>query len=71
MVRRMWALARQAIAFNLLTDQVDHRVPALHYASPGLWLDFCRRELGRHVVLRHDYPLHEYTLYVYRRARGA
>jgi SAM-dependent methyltransferase len=71
MVQRMWALSREAIAFNLMTDQVDRRAPALHYANPGAWLDFCRRALARHVALRHDYALHEYTLYVYRNARAA
>ena len=65
-LRRMWGLCRVAIAFNLMSDRVDWRAPALHYASPGETLDFCRRELGRFVALRHDYPLHEYTVYVYR-----
>jgi SAM-dependent methyltransferase len=69
-LRRMWALCRVAIAFNLMSDQVDYRVRELYYSSPGEMLDFCRRELGRFTVLRHDYPLHEYTVYVYRRARA-
>lgn len=67
-LRRMWALCRVAIAFNLMTDQVDWRAPQLHYASPAESFEFCRRELSRFVVLRHDYPLHEFTLYVYRDA---
>ena len=67
-VRRMWALARVAIAFNLMSDRVDYRVPQIHYSSPSESFEFCRRELSRFVVLRHDYPLHEYTLYVYRDA---
>jgi len=67
-LRRMWGLARVAIAFNLISDRVDWRAPQLHYASPAESLEFCRRELSRFVVLRHDYPLHEYTLYVYRDA---
>jgi SAM-dependent methyltransferase len=70
-VRRMWALCRVAIAFNLMSDRVDYRVPELHYSNPGEMLEFCRRELGRFVTLRHDYPLHEYTVYVYRQAPGA
>jgi SAM-dependent methyltransferase len=69
-VRRMWGLARVAIAFNLISDRVDWRAPQLHYASPAETLEFCRRELSPWVVLRHDYPLHEYTLYVYRDARA-
>jgi SAM-dependent methyltransferase len=65
-LRRMWAMCRLGIAFNLMSDQVDFRVPTLFYSNPGETLAFCQRALGRFVALRHDYPLHEYTVYVYR-----
>jgi cyclopropane fatty-acyl-phospholipid synthase-like methyltransferase len=65
-VRRMYAMSGVGIAFNLMSDQVDFRSPALFYANPAWMLDLCRRELSRFVVVRHDYPLHEYTVYVYR-----
>ena len=61
-------LARVAIAFNLISDRVDWRAPQLCYASPAGSLEFCPRELSRHVVLRHAAPLHEFTLHVYRDA---
>lgn len=70
MLRRMFALARHAIAFNLMSDQVDFRVPKLYYTSPAETLAFCQRELSRHVRLRHDYPLHEYTVHVRRAPTG-
>jgi hypothetical protein len=69
-LRRMWERSREAIAFNLVSDHVDYRAPALWYAPAGEMLDFCRRALSRWVVVRHDYPLHEHTLYVYRRPPG-
>ena len=47
-------------------DRVDFRSPSLYYANPGEVVDFCCRELSRYVVLRHDYPLYEHTIYVYR-----
>jgi len=65
-LRCMYASCRGAIAFNLMSDRVDFRNPKLHYADAGAVLDFCRDELSRFVVLRHDYPLHEFTIYVYR-----
>jgi hypothetical protein len=65
-VRRMWSACREAIAFNLVSDHVDYRVPDLWYADTGAMLDFCRGALSRRVVLRHDYPLFEQTVYVYR-----
>jgi SAM-dependent methyltransferase len=66
-LRRMFAMCTEAMAFNAMTDQVDFRSERLFYSSPGETADFCRRELSRHVVVRHDYPLFEYTVYVYRR----
>jgi SAM-dependent methyltransferase len=70
MLRRMFALCRHAIAFNLMSDRVDFRVPELYYTSPSEMLAFCQRELARHVRLRHDYPLHEYTVHVHRAPQG-
>jgi SAM-dependent methyltransferase len=68
-VRRMYAMCRVAIAFNLMSDLVDYRSDDLYYADAGEMLDFCRSELSRFVTLRHDYPLYECTLYVYRNAK--
>ena len=68
MLRRMFARCSKALAFNLMSDHVDWRVDRLYYAGAGEMLDFCRQELSCRVVLRHDYPLHEYTVYVYRDA---
>lgn len=66
MLREMFAASRVGIAFNLMSDQVDYRSPKLFYPERSSTLDFCRCELSRRVVLRHDYPLYEYTVYVYR-----
>jgi len=66
MLRCMFERSRRALAFNLISDRVDWKVDHLYYADAGEMLDFCRAELSRWVVLRHDYPLHEYSVYVYR-----
>ena len=50
-------------------DQVDFRTPGLYYADPREIFEFCRTELSRHVVIRHDYPLFEFSVHVYRHAR--
>ena len=54
-----------------MSDRVDWRSPPLYHAPAGEVLDFCRAELSPWVVLRHDYPLHEYSVYVYREPRAA
>lgn len=63
---RMYGMCRVGIAFNMITDHVDFRAQNLYYSNPGRMLDFCRSELSRYVVIRHDYTLFEYTTYVYR-----
>jgi cyclopropane fatty-acyl-phospholipid synthase-like methyltransferase len=65
-IRHMYASCRVAIAFNLMSDAVDYRREALYHSSPAETVAFCTRELSRFVKLRHDYPLYEYTVYVYR-----
>jgi hypothetical protein len=65
-VRRMYAMCRVAIAFNVMSDQVDTRSEQLYYPDTASMFQFCRRELSRYVCVRHDYPLYETTFYVYR-----
>ncbi len=65
-LRRMYEMSHSAIAFNLMSEQVDFRAPQLFYADASEVLEFCREELSPFVVLRDDYPLYEFTIYVYR-----
>jgi SAM-dependent methyltransferase len=65
-VRRMAALSRRGIAFNMLTSysDPDRMRPDLHYADPCGMFDWCKRNLSRHVALLHDYGLWEFTMLV-------
>ena len=69
MIQRMFKYARYGLAFNMMTDQVDYKVDRLYYANPAYYFDFCRKNLSRRICLRHDYPLYEFTLYIYRLAQ--
>lgn len=66
MIRAMFRLADRGIAFNLMSSYVDYRDDHLFYESPQAIMDFCVAELSRKIVIRHDYPLWEYAVYVYR-----
>ena len=66
MIRAMFRVADKGIAFNLMSSYVDYRDDHLFYENPQAILDFCVAELSRKVVIRHDYPLWEYAVYVYR-----
>lgn len=64
-VRRMWSMARQGIAFNAMTTHANFYAPNLFYWSPVEALGFCL-ELSRTVRLDQSYPLFEFTAYVLR-----
>lgn len=65
LVRRMFTLCRQGLAFNLMTTKVNHFANNLYYRNPAELLSWCLSELTPHVRLDHAYPLYEYTLYLY------
>jgi SAM-dependent methyltransferase len=71
LVRRAFAHARLGLAFNVATKQVDWERDDLFHLPVDLLLTFLSREVSRHVVIRHDYGLYEYTAYVYRRPSAA
>lgn len=66
MITRMYALARRGVAFNMMTDYVDYRLDRLYYANPLEFFEYCRKNLTRRLQLRHDYPLYEFTIYLYK-----
>lgn len=63
-----FAASAVGVYANMTTDQVDYRDEHLHYFNPESVLRFCRR-LSRHVAMRHDYALYEFTVSVVRSAR--
>jgi SAM-dependent methyltransferase len=55
--------SRQGIIFNLTTDLVDYQSPELFYYNPEEVFGLCRK-LSRSIIMRHDYPLYEFTVLV-------
>lgn len=66
-ITRMFELSKVGIAVNMMTDYVDYKEDYLYYYSPEGVFKFCK-SLSKFVTLRHDYPLHEFTIYIYKRA---
>ncbi|MEO7994086.1 MAG: methyltransferase domain-containing protein [bacterium] len=64
-VTRMFASCRVGVAVDALTTQVDFEEPQLYYYDPARVLAL-GLSLTRRAILRHDYPLYEQTLYLYR-----
>lgn len=69
---KMFSAANKGIAFNAMSSDVDYRDPALFYVDPIRVYEFCKKRLGGHPVLRHDYVLKEngfpfeFAMYVYK-----
>jgi SAM-dependent methyltransferase len=60
----MHRMARRGVACDFVTDYVDFKEPYLHYYKPEEMFAFAKT-LSKRVVLRHDYPLFEFCLYIY------
>ena len=68
LVRRVSDMATIGFAFNVMTKQVDWERDDLFHLPVDRLLTFLSREVSRHVVIRHDYGLYQYTAYVYKRS---
>jgi SAM-dependent methyltransferase len=65
MLERMYGLARRGVGANFLTSYVNFERPYNFHHAPGDVIGAARR-LTRWVALRHDYPLWEFTVHLYR-----
>jgi len=68
LLRAVLAQVRGGIAFNVMSKQVDWERDDLFHLPLDLLAAFLTRELSRHFIVRHDYGLYEYTVYVYQQS---
>lgn len=69
LIQKAFAACRCGLAFNVMSDHVDWRREDLFHWSLDRATTFLIKECSRHVVIRMDYGLYEYTVYVYREPR--
>ena len=65
MLRKMFESAEKGVAINFLSTYVNYEKPHNFHHSPEAMFAFARG-LTKWVTLRHDYPLWEFTLYLYK-----
>jgi len=65
LLRRVASRTRIGLAFNAMSTQVDSQRADLFHLSLDRALGFLSTEISRHVVVRHDYSLYEFTAYAY------
>jgi ubiquinone/menaquinone biosynthesis C-methylase UbiE len=68
MLDRMFRLCRKGVAVNFLSTYVNYQNERNYHYSPEQMFQLAKR-LTRWVRLRHDYPLWEFTLYLFKGAQ--
>jgi SAM-dependent methyltransferase len=69
MLTLSFSRARQGLAFNAMSKQVDWERDDLFHLPLDTLASFCCRNLSRHFVIRNDYGLYEFAAYVYQQPR--
>jgi ubiquinone/menaquinone biosynthesis C-methylase UbiE len=65
MLRKMFAAANKGVAVNFLSSYVNFQRPQNYHHSPEAVFSYAR-SLTPWVTLRHDYPLWEFSIYLYK-----
>lgn len=66
MLRLIFPHARRGIAFNVMSKHVDWERDDLFHLPMDTLCDFITKDLSRKFLIRNDYGLYDYTVYVYR-----
>ena len=65
-LKTLWSKANKGIAFNVMSKLVDwERDDLFHVSMDEIGL-FLKNNLSKNFVIRNDYKLYEYTIYVYK-----
>lgn len=65
-LEKLWIKTNKGIAFNLMSKNVDWERDDLFHVSMDQIVQWLTDNLSRNIVIRSDYKLYEYTIYVYR-----
>lgn len=62
---KVFPLCQRGLAFNVMSKSVDWERDDLFHLPIDMLADFLTRNLSRHFIIRNDYGLYEYTVYLY------
>jgi SAM-dependent methyltransferase len=65
-IKKLWNKCDKGIAFNLMSKHVDWERDDLFHVSLDELGWFLKNNLSRNFIIRNDYGLYEYTVYVYK-----
>ena len=64
-IKKMFSQCKKGVACNFLSSYSDFSLEKDYHYSPEELFSYSKG-LSTRVVLRHDYPLYEFTLYIYK-----
>lgn len=65
-LKRVFIFTKKGMAFNVMSKQVDWERNDLFHLSFDSLASFLTKEISRNFIIRHDYKLYEYTVYVFK-----
>lgn len=68
-IKKSYEICNIAVAIDMLSNYVDFKEKHLYYYSPEEIFRFCKT-LTKRVLLRHDYPLFEFLICLYKDFEG-
>ena len=69
MITAVFKKAGKGIAFNVMSKHVDWEREDLFHLPFDTLASFIQKNLSRNFIIRNDYGLYEYTVYIYRDAK--
>ena len=64
MIKIMYNISRKGVAIDFLTKYVDYRERRHFHYSPEELFSVAKK-ISNRVLVRHDYPLYEFCMYIY------
>ncbi len=66
LVSLVFSSVNKGIAFNVMSKAVDWEREDLFHLPTDMLVDFMTKNLSRNFIIRNDYGLYEYTIYLYK-----
>lgn len=66
LLTEIWKYTNCGIAFNVMSKDVDWEREDLFHLSLSMLSNFLTKEISRNFIIRNDYGLYEYMVYVYK-----
>ena len=68
LIKKVYQNCNRGIAFNVMSKDVDWERDDLFHLPLNVLSEFLTKEVTRDFIIRYDYGLYEYTVYVYKRS---